>query len=121
MAVDFTQTEFDKLCDYMDELSFRCSSWFPTIEEIKEKLEPNIERDIYFAIWILETSDEPTTRSGIEARRYLMQLVNNHMFVREPRQKYKRVIDGVEWLVKSDGTPYRKCNQRRSIRPKNED
>lgn len=114
MAVDFIQTEFDRLCDYMEEMPFRCGSWFPSLQEIKERIEPNIDRDIYFAIWILQTSDNPATEEDKVARRYLMQLVNDNIVVREPRQKYKRMIDGVEWLVKSDGTPYRKCNQRKN-------
>lgn len=120
MAVDFTQTEFDKLCDYFDQFEFQCGPWFPSLEEIKEKIEPNIDENIYFAIWILQTSRAPETDKVKTARRYLMRLVNDNIVVREPRQKYKRVIDGVEWLVKSDGTPYRKSNQRKSSSQKPE-
>ena len=77
--VNIKHDKFDKLCDAYNGMEYRCGNWFPTLKEIKTNLEPNIEKDIKFAIWILETSELPTTEEGKEARRYLMNLVYAHL------------------------------------------
>lgn len=70
-----TQNMFDEMCDAFESMQYRCDDWFPTLEEIKTLLEPNIDKDWKFALWILETSNEPKTQEEKEARRYLMNLV----------------------------------------------
>lgn len=76
---NITQSRFNEMCEAFDEMQYRCGDWFPTMDEIKKYLEPNIERDYKFAIWILETSDKPNTPEKVEARRYLMSLVYNNL------------------------------------------
>lgn len=76
-----TQSKFDEMLEAFETMQYRCDDWFPSIEEIKEYLEPNIERDYKFALWILETSNEPQTQKKKEARRYLMNLVYNHLSI----------------------------------------
>lgn len=75
--ITITQNRFDELCESLNEMQYKCDGWFPSLEEIKTKLEPHIERDIKFALWILETSKPPQTDAQKEARRYLMNLVNS--------------------------------------------
>lgn len=76
---NITQSKFDEMCDAYDAMRYKCDDWFPTIEEIKTYLEPNIEHDYKFALWILETSHPPKTEKEKEARRYLMSLVYDHL------------------------------------------
>ena len=73
--VTLTQSKFDELCETLSQMQYKCEGWFPTLEEIKTRLEPTIEHDIKFALWILETSGSPKTAEQKEARRYLMTLV----------------------------------------------
>ena len=77
--INMKQEKFDKLCDAYDNMEYQCGNWFPSLEEIKTQLEPNIEKEIKFAIWILQTSNPQTTKEGKEARRYLMNLVYAHL------------------------------------------
>ena len=77
--VNMTQAKFDELCNSLSQMQYKCEDWFPTLDEIKTLLEPNIEHDIKFALWILETGPAPKTQDQKEARRYLMSLVNNHL------------------------------------------
>lgn len=76
-----SQEKLDKLCDLYENMEYRCDDWFPTIEEIKAEIEPNIDRDVImrFAVWILETSNPQKTDEKKEARRYLMNLVNSNI------------------------------------------
>lgn len=80
MAV-IEQSKFDEMLDAFEKMSYRCGDWFPTMDEIKTILEPNIERDYKFAIWILETSNPPKSLAQIDARRYLMSLVYNNLTI----------------------------------------
>ena len=81
--INFTQEEFDNMCEALGAMDYQCGSYFPSLKEIQEKLEPNIERDIKFALWLLETSTEPKTPEKKEARRYLMNLVYAHINITE--------------------------------------
>ena len=73
--ITITQSKFDEMCDAFDEMQYKCGDWFPTMDEIKTKLEPTIEENYKFALWILETSNEPQTQERKEARRYLMSIL----------------------------------------------
>ena len=73
------QDKFDELCDSLSAMAYQCGDWFPSLKEIKTTLEPNIDRDIKFALWILETSNPPKTQEAKDARKYLMTLVYNHL------------------------------------------
>ena len=49
------------MCDRFEQLPFHCGDWWPTIEDIKLKLEPKLEQNLEFLIWISETASAPKT------------------------------------------------------------
>ena len=66
--------EYDILADRLSKNNFKCGDWWPTVEEIKEKIEPNVSKYIEFLIWITETADMPETPEQKASKKYINQL-----------------------------------------------
>ena len=70
---------FDRLCqieDRVSEYNWKPHGIFYTVEDIKKHIEPDIKASFNFAIWLLQK--EAKTPQEKEARRYLMNVVNNY-------------------------------------------
>lgn len=81
MKKEMTSDKFFALCDRLDDASFRCGNWYPTIEEIQKYLEPQIEQNLEFLLWISETADEPTNPDDVDTRTYINDLINNNIVI----------------------------------------
>ena len=78
--ITITEEKFDQLLDELGAMTYRCQDWFPSVEEIKKYIEPQIKENqlmLKFALWMLETAGAPSTDEEKQARRYLMSLTND--------------------------------------------
>jgi hypothetical protein len=77
MKKEMSYEKFDALCDRFDVAPFKCGARWPTILEIKEYIEPKIEQNLEFLIWIAETADSPKTEAEKESKKYINNLILN--------------------------------------------
>lgn len=80
--ITIAEEKFDQTLEELGSMTYRCQDWFPTLEEIKKYIEPQIKESqlmLKFALWVLETSPAPRTDEEKQARRYLMSLTNDSM------------------------------------------
>ena len=75
MKTTFTFDEFDILCDRLSNSNFRCENWWPTVEEIQTYIEPNINKNIEFLCWIIETASPPQTAEEKKSKTYINKLL----------------------------------------------
>lgn len=85
MKKEITFDEFAAMCDRFDEADFKAGHWWPTMDEIKTKIEPKIKDMLEFAIWIVETAEPPKNDEEKEARTYLNNLINKNLKFKDKR------------------------------------
>ncbi len=86
--------EYDILANRLSKNNFKCGDWWPTVDEIKEKIEPNVNKYIEFLIWILETADPPETPEQQESKKYINRLlINSLKFVEKTPESVKAAIE----------------------------
>lgn len=83
MKRGMTYDDFDAMCERLGSLNFKCDSWWPTMDEVKSHIEPNIKSNMEFAIWITETASEPQTDEERRVKRYLLQLINKNLCLKD--------------------------------------
>lgn len=71
--------EYDTLIDRLNDNSFKCEDWWPTVEEIKEKIEPDLQKNLEFLIWIMETAQPPETEEQKASKKYINDLLIKHI------------------------------------------
>lgn len=76
---EMSEDNFYAMCDRFDEASFKCGKYYPTIDEIQKYIEPEVEKNLDFLIWISETAESPKTPEQAEARTYINNLINKHL------------------------------------------
>ena len=76
MRKEITIEKYDMLCERFDKAYFKCGNWWPTIDEIKKNIEPRLDQNMEFLIWITETAAPPVTQEQREARKYINNLIN---------------------------------------------
>ena len=64
------------MCDRYDEAQFKCGDWWPSVLDIKTKIEPKVEQNLEFLIWIAETADAPKNQAQRESKEYINKLLN---------------------------------------------
>lgn len=70
-------TKFYQIEDTVSEYEWRPDGVYFTVEDIQKYVEPSIEKNINFAIWLLQKP--AITLSEKNARRYLMNVVNRYI------------------------------------------
>lgn len=83
MKRGMTYDDFDAMCERLNALNFKCGAWWPTLDDVKKCIEPNIKSNMEFAIWITETASEPKTEEERQVKHYLLQLINNNLRLKE--------------------------------------
>lgn len=78
---EIPENKFYAMCDRFDAASFKCGNYYPTIEEIQKYIEPKVEQNLDFLIWISETAGEPSNPDEVDARTYINELINKHLTV----------------------------------------
>lgn len=79
MAKELQADKFFAMCDRFEEIPFKCGNYYPTIREIQEYIEPKIEQNLDFLIWISETAGEPSNPDEVDSRTYINELINKHL------------------------------------------
>ncbi len=75
MKTTMTFDELDILYNRLGNNNFKCGDWWPTVEEIKTYIEPHLNKNLEFLIWITETADAPKTEAEKESRKYINNLL----------------------------------------------
>jgi hypothetical protein len=69
------------MCDRYAESMFLCGDWWPSINDIKTKIEPKLEQNLEFLIWIVETANPPKTPEQIESKNYINKLLKENLTI----------------------------------------
>ncbi len=72
-----TFDELDALQERISQNEYRCGNWWPTVDELKERVAPHPEKYIEFLMWILETADEPVEDWQKQSKGYINRLLNS--------------------------------------------
>lgn len=75
MKTTMSFNELDALYDRVGNNNFKCGDWWPTVEEIQTYIEPQLNKNIEFLCWILETADPPETPQQQESKKYINRLL----------------------------------------------
>lgn len=79
MKKEIPADKFFAMCDRFDAASFKCGNFWPSIHDIQEYIEPNIEQNLDFLIWISETAGEPSNPDEVDSRTYINELIQKHL------------------------------------------
>lgn len=75
MKTTISFDDYDILTERLNNNNFKCGDWWPTIEEIKTYIEPNLNKNLEFLIWITETADTPRTEEQKASKKYINNLL----------------------------------------------
>lgn len=75
MKKEITFDNYIAMCDRHEKLDFQCGSWWPSINDVKTKLEPKLEQNLEFLIWVSETANPPQTEEEKASQRYINELL----------------------------------------------
>lgn len=70
-----TFDEYDALIEKLEKISYKPEGYYPTVQEIKDNLEPEFNRNFDYIVWLTECNENPDTEEGILARNYLNRLL----------------------------------------------
>lgn len=96
MKKEITFDNYIAMCDRYEESEFHCGNWWPNIIDIKTKLEPKLEQNLEFLIWVAETADKPKTLQQKESRDYINKLLNDTLIFIDEKKKTKVDDENVE-------------------------
>lgn len=95
--------EYDLLADRVSKNNFKCGDWWPTVEEIKTRIEPDVNKYIEFLVWILETADMPETQEQKESKKYINKLlINNLKLVNNTPQSVRNAMEALKSAQEQD-------------------
>lgn len=80
-------TEYDELVERLQENKYPCDDWWPRPEELKEKMEGEINTNIPFLVWIIETNNPPETEKEKESCRYINKLLRDNLKLYDPTEE----------------------------------
>ena len=83
MRRDYSYDELDAMCERFAEAEFQCGEWWPTMQQVKERIEPQIKTLLDFVIWITETAVSPKNEEEELVRKRLLQLINANLRIRD--------------------------------------
>lgn len=82
-----TYDNYDAMCNRLESNVFQCIDWWPSPEEIKEKIGKEINQHIDFLIWILETNLPPETEEDKGSQKYINKLLRDNLKLYDPKDK----------------------------------
>ncbi len=74
-----TFDEYDDLVDRLHENKYACDDWWPSPDEIKEKMGGEINANIPLLLWIVETNNPPETEEEKESYKYINKLLRDNL------------------------------------------
>lgn len=84
-----TFSEYDKLCERLENNPYQCDGWWPTPEELKENMGSEVSQNIDFLTWILETNPDPETEEEKRSRNYINKLLRNNLKLIDDEEKIR--------------------------------
>ncbi len=91
------------MCDRYDEAQFKCGDWWPSVLDIKTKIEPKVEQNLEFLIWIAETADAPKNQAQRESKEYINKLLNKTLvFIDNAEDDTQETTDDVDNIEEDD-------------------
>ena len=91
MRKELTYDNYEAMCLRYEDAPFKCGNWWPTIEDIKTKIEPKLEQNLEFLIWIEETADRPKTPEQKASQEYISKLLRNTLVFVETKEELKQI------------------------------
>jgi hypothetical protein len=82
-----TFDEYDSLVDRLKENTYQCDNYWPTKEELREKMGNEINSTIPFLIWLVETNGEPETEEEIASKKYINKLLRENLKLYDKEDK----------------------------------
>ena len=77
MKKELTMEQYIAMCDRYESAQFQCENWWPTVREIQTRIEPKVEQNLEFLIWVSETAPYPKTPEQHESRNYINKLLKD--------------------------------------------
>ena len=74
-VLKMTFDEYDALIEKLEKISYKPEGYYPTVQEIKDNLEPEFDKNFDYIVWLTECNENPDTEEGILARNYLNRLL----------------------------------------------
>ena len=74
-VLKMTFDEYDALIEKLEKISYKPEGYYPTVQEIKDNLEPEFDKNFDYIVWLTECNENPDTEEGILARDYLNRLL----------------------------------------------
>lgn len=74
-VLKMTFNEYDALIEKLEKISYKPEGYYPTVQEIKDNLEPEFNKNFDYIVWLTECNENPDTEEGILARNYLNRLL----------------------------------------------
>ena len=74
-VLKMTFDEYDALIEKLEKISYKPEGYYPTVQEIKDNLEPEFDKNFDYIVWLTECNENPDTKEGILARNYLNRLL----------------------------------------------
>lgn len=74
-----TFDEYDDLVERLHENKYACDDWWPSPDELKEKMGGEINANIPFLLWIVETNNPPETEEEKESYKYINKLLRDNL------------------------------------------
>ena len=74
-VLQMTFDEYDALIEKLEKISYKPEGYYPTVQEIKDNLEPEFDKNFDYIVWLTECNENPDTEEGILARNYLNRLL----------------------------------------------
>lgn len=74
-VLKMTFDEYDTLIEKLEKISYKPEGYYPTVQEIKDNLEPEFDKNFDYIVWLTECNENPDTEEGILARNYLNRLL----------------------------------------------
>lgn len=75
MKATMSFDDYDLLTERLNDNTFKCGDWWPTVEEIQTYIEPHLNKNLEFLIWITETAEAPKTDAEKESKKYINNLL----------------------------------------------
>jgi len=76
---NMTFEDYDKLCEKVKRNPYQCLDWWPSPEELKEKMGGDFNQSLEFLTWILETNRPPQTEEEKASQRYINKIMRENL------------------------------------------
>lgn len=105
MKKELTYDDYEAMCQRYEAASFKCGNWWPTITDIKTKIEPRLEQNLEFLIWIEETASKPETPEQKASQEYISGLLRKTLIFVETKEELKAIKKDLSHKKKATPVP----------------